>query len=136
MMSAKEYLNQGYRINEHIDAKLEQIALLRELAAKTNIILSDMPGNPNHDNSKVENTIVKIISLEEEINDDVDKLVEFKKELMEVIDRVDDPQERLLLTLRYLNFFSWEEIAVKMNYSIRNVHNIHSKALDDIVVPR
>ncbi len=94
-----------------------------------------MPRGSNYNNSKVENTIVKIVALEEEINTSIDRLVEFKKELIEVIDKVSDPQGRLLLNLRYLNFCTWEEIAVKMGYSIRNVHIIHSKVLDDVKVP-
>ncbi len=135
MLSAKEYLNRGFHINEHIDAKIEQVAMLRDLATKTNVTLSDMPGNPNHDNSKVEDIIVKIVALEDEINADIDRLVDLKRELMEVIKAVDDPQEVLLLNLRYLNFMTWEEIAVKLGCTVRNVHILHSKALEDVVVP-
>ena len=135
MMNAKEYLNQGYRINEHIDAKIGQIAMLRELATKTNVTLSDMPGNPNRDNSRVEDTILRIIELENEINNSIDELVKLKREITEVVDAVDDSQERLVLNLRYLNFMTWEKIADKMECSVRNVHILHSKALDDVVVP-
>ena len=135
MMTAKEYLNQGYRINEHIDAKLGQIAMLRDLATKTNVVISDMPKGSNYDNSSVEKTIVKIVSLEEEINKEIDRLVELKKELMDVIEKVDDPKERLVLNLRYLNFLTWENIALKMKCSVRNVHIVHSKALDSVIVP-
>lgn len=134
-MTAKEYLNQGFRINEYIDAKIEQIAMLRELAKKTSVTISDMPGSPNHDNSKVEEIIIKIVSLEDEINRYIDKLVDLKKEIMEVIDNVEDPQECLLLNLRYLNFLTWEQIAEKMDCSVRNVHIVHSKALENVVVP-
>ena len=136
MMTAKEFLNQGYRINEHIDAKIGQIAMLRELATKTNVVISDIPRGSNYDNSSVEKTIIKIVSLEEEVNKEIDKLVNLKREIMEVIEKVDDPKERLVLNLRYLNFLTWESIAIKMNCSVRNVHIVHSKALDSVVVPR
>ncbi len=136
MMTAKEFLNQGYRINEHIDAKIGQIAMLRELATKTNVVISDMPRGSNYDNSSVEKTIIRIVSLEEEVNKEIDKLITLKREIMEVIEQVDDPKERLVLNLRYLNFLNWESIAVKMNCSVRNVHIVHSKALDSVVVPR
>ena len=135
-MTAKEFLNQGFYINERIDAKIEQIAMLRELAKKTNVTLSDMPGNPNRGGSKIEDTLVKIVSLEEEINDEIERLMDLKKEITGAIERVEDPQESLLLNLRYLNFMTWEKIAVKMDCSVRNVHILHSKALEDLVVPK
>ena len=133
-MMAKEYLNQGFRINERIDSKIEQIGMLRTLAAKTSTTLSDMPGDPNKGKSRTEEMVVKILSLEEEINKDIDRLVDLKQEIMRVIDKVEDPQESLLLNLRYLNFFRWEDIAITMDCSVRNVHKIHSRALEHVKV--
>lgn len=52
-MTAKEFLNRGFHIDRRINSRLDQIARLKELATKTNATLSDMPGNPNHDNSKL-----------------------------------------------------------------------------------
>ena len=133
-MNAKEYLNQGFLINERIDSKIEQIAMLRTLATKTSVTLSDMPGDPNKGKSKIEELLVKIADLESEISSDIDKLVELKGNIMDVINEVADPEESLVLNLRYLNFFSWEDIAVKMDCSVRNVHIVHSRALEHVVI--
>lgn len=133
-MNAKEYLNQGFLINERIDSKIEQIAMLRTLATKTSVTLSDMPGDPNKGKSKIEELLVKIADLESEISADIDKLVELKGNIMDVINEVEDPEESLVLNLRYLNFFSWEDIAVKMDCSVRNVHIVHSRALEHVVI--
>ena len=133
--TAKEFLNQGFRINERINSKLEQVIMLRELAVKTSNTLSDMPGNPNKGASRVENTLTRIYDLEEEINKDIDRLVDLKKQIMDAIESVKDPQESLLLNLRYLNFLTWEEIASEMGFTVRNIHILHSKALNDINVP-
>ena len=134
--TAKEFLNQGFRINERINSKLEQVAMLRELAVKTSNTLSDMPGNPNKGRSRVEETLTRIYDLEEDINKDIDRLVDLKKQIMDAIESVKDPQESLLLNLRYLNFLTWEEIAFEMGFTVRNVHMLHSKALKNIKVPR
>lgn len=38
--------------------------------------------------------------------------------------------ERQLLQYRYINGYTWEQIAVKMGYSWRQVHYIHKRALE------
>lgn len=133
-MNAKEYLNQGFLINKRIDAKIEQVGMLRALAVKTSVTLSDMPRNPNKGTSRVENTISKILDLEAEINKDIDRLVDLKKDIMNAIDTVTDPQESLVLNLRYLNFLTWEEIAAVMCCTVRNVHMVHRMALEHIKI--
>ncbi|MER2138932.1 MAG: hypothetical protein ABS965_02260 [Succiniclasticum sp.] len=34
-----------------------------------------------------------------------------------------------MLTLRYLNFYRWRQVADSLGYSVRTVHNIHKKAI-------
>ena len=133
-MTSKEFLDQGYRIDVMINAKVDQVAQLRSLLTKLNVGLSDMPKNPNRGGSRVEDTIVKIVSLEEEINNDIDRLIGIKDKITKAIDAVPDKQERMLLTLRYLSYMTWEEIALELNCTVRYVHVIHSRALNSIKV--
>ena len=91
-----------------------------------------MPKNPNRGTSKLEDTIVKIIDLQEEINRDVDKLVDLKKKIANSIFALKDKEEQTVLEKRYLCFESWEKIAVDMNYSIQYCFNIHRNALKSI----
>ena len=47
--------------------------------------------------------------------------------------KVEDPTRRNLLIYRYLDFETWESIAVMMNYSyVHVVHNLHPKAIEKI----
>ena len=133
-MSAKEYLNQGFRINERIDAKIEQIGMLRALAAKTSVTLTDMPGDPNKGRSRTEEMMVKILTLEEEINEDIDRLVDLKADIMHKIAEVEDVECRMLLEKRYLLFETWEQIAGDMGYTVRNIYNLHGRALGLVCV--
>lgn len=134
-MTAKEYLNQAFRIDQRINSKLEQIESLRTLLTKTSSTLSDMPKNPNKSNSRTEDLIIKIMMIEDEIKADIDKLVSLKKEVSDVINAVEPVECRMLLELRYLCFHKWEDIAAEMNYTVRNVHLLHSKALGLVHVP-
>lgn len=45
---------------------------------------------------------------------------------------MEDDNQRALLMCRYIKGMSWEDIAVKLNYTWRHVHRIHSQALDSI----
>ncbi|MCR5488371.1 MAG: hypothetical protein K6F35_12740 [Lachnospiraceae bacterium] len=134
-MTAKEYLNQAYRIDQRINAKLEQIHALRDMLTKTGAAISDMPKNPNRGESRMENRMAKILDMEAQIDDDVDMLVSLKKDIMGIIREVEPVDCQMLLELRYLCFKTWEEIADELNCTVRNVHNLHSKALGLVRVP-
>ena len=55
-------------------------------------------------------TICKIVDLEREINEDIDRLVDLKAEARRVINAVSDPDQQLMLELRYLCYKPWNEI--------------------------
>lgn len=90
-MSPKEYLSQAMYIDQRIDSKLQQVATLRESAAKVTATLTDMPRSASPNPQAMENTIVKIIDLENEFNRDVDRLVDLKAEVKRVISRLSSP---------------------------------------------
>ena len=129
-MTVKEYLSQAYRIDQRINSKLEQVASLRALATKATSTLSDTPPCGSRNVQSMENVIVKIIDLENEINEDIDTLVDLKREIVGVINRIDNPEYQTLLELRYLCFYSWEKVAVEMEYDLRYLHKLHRKALE------
>ena len=66
---------------------------------------------------------------------DIDRLVDLKREMVTVIKAVANTECQTLLELRYLCFKTWEQIAVEMNYTVRNVHLLHKEALQIVVVP-
>ncbi len=135
-MTAKEYLNQAYRIDQRINSKLEQVASLRDLLTRTSSTLSDMPRNPNKGASKTEDIIVKIVDIENEIKEDIDKLLTLKQGIMQTIKSVEPVEYQMLLELRYLCFKTWEEIAVELGYSIQHTYRIRDKAIACVVVPK
>ena len=73
--------------------------------------------------------IVKIIDLENEIDEEIDILVDLKQEIVSLIKQVKNPEYQTLLELRYLNFKIWEQIATEIRYSIQHIFRIHNKSL-------
>ena len=135
-MTAKEYLGQAYRLDQRINSKLEQVLSLRDLTTKATATMSDMPGGGSRNVYKMQDIIGKIVDLEDEINADIDQLVDLKREMVAVIKAVENPEYQTLLELRYLCFKTWEQIAVDMKYSTRNIYMLHDAAIGAIKIPQ
>lgn len=131
-MAAKEYLGQVRFLDMRINSKIQQVASLNDLATMCTTTLSDMPKNPNRGDSRMADSVIKIIDLQDEINCDINKLVELKREIMGVIKAVSNMEYQTLLEKRYLCFIAWEQIAVDMNYSMQYTFRIHERALKEI----
>lgn len=134
-MTAKEYLNQAYRLDQRINSKLEQVMSLRDLTTKATATMSDMPSGGSRNAYRMQDIIGKIIDLENEINRDIDTLVNLKRELVAAIKAVSDPECQTLLELRFLCFKTWEQIAVEMDYSIQHIYRLRNRALKMIALP-
>ena len=131
-MSTKEYLSQAYRIDQRINSKLAQVMSLRDLLGKATGTLSGAPKAATPNPHSMEDTIAKMVDLENEINEDIDALVDLKAEIMRRIKRVENTEYQTILELRYLCFKRWEEIAVDMGYSLRRLYELHDCALEEI----
>ena len=128
-MTAKEYLSQAFHIDQRISSKLSQVMRLREAATNCTATLTDMPRPDSPSRQQMADTICKIVDLEREINEDIDRLVGAKREAMAVIRQVEHPDQQLVLELRYLDFKSWPSIAEEMGLSPRWVQTLHERAL-------
>lgn len=128
-MSPKAFLNRAFYINQRINSKVEQIASLNALANKVTTTYSQAPASGSHNNHKMEDIIIKIVTMEEDINSDIDALLDVKAEIIGAINAVENEEHRPILEKRYLSLESWENIAADMNYGIRNVFILHGKAL-------
>ena len=134
-MTAREYLSQAFHIDQRINSKLSQVMRLRETATNCTATLSDMPRPDSPNKQRMADTICKIVDLEREINEDIDRLVDLKAEARKAINAVTDPDQQLILELRYLCYKPWLEIAEAMGYSEAGVYKLHGKALRKIHVP-
>ena len=98
-MTAKEFLEQVRYVDRAIDSKLEQIQKLRNESTKATSLVSDMPHSSSPNLQRLEDTIIKIIDLEHEINRDIDRLVDLKSAARTAINAMASPDERLILEL-------------------------------------
>jgi hypothetical protein len=131
-LTAKEYLSQAYRIDQRINSKLEQVQSLRELATKATTTLSDMPRSASPNVHRMQDFIAKALDLESEINADLCRLIDTKREIVTAVKCVENRELQTLLELRYLCFKTWEQIAVDLHFDLRWVHRLHGRALEEV----
>ena len=128
-MNKKLYLKKGYKIRLEIDSKK---AVLDDMRAtldglKSIRISEKLQGGPLPSDENMVNRINKVIEEEKKL----ENLYDFMSDLSKEIDKIEDVVERALLRYRYFLGLTWEEIADKMGYSLRQVHRIHKSALEN-----
>lgn len=127
-MTAKEWLNRGYWINE-------EIAELRQ--AKCNMLDIITSTTPNYDGDVVSGTrnphkFDSYAAYSENIDRRIHELMGIKEEIQGAIAMVPNNLQRTILTSRYVNFKSWEHISVDLNRSRRTILNTHATALGEV----
>lgn len=137
MMSRKrnetqEYLRQVKKLDANINSKLEQVAHLKAMTLKITTTMKEnaISGSGNQD--KIGDAIAKIVDLENEINSDIDSYVDKKREVCSIIEAVSNPDQMAVLQKRYLLYEPWEQIALEMHCTYRNVCYIHGRALQAV----
>lgn len=133
-MTAKEYLSQAFIVDVDINTKLDQLDRLNALATKATTTFSEVPFTGTPDPHRREDIIVKIIDLEDRIKEEMRKLVDLKSDIMTAIAKIEEPEQRIVLEKRYLEFKKWEDIAVEMNRSLRSIYRLHGEALKNVHV--
>lgn len=128
-MTAKEFFQRNYYLEQRVNSRLRRLSDLRQLADRVTSSLGREPVSGSADVHKLDGTIAKIVDMEREINEDIDRLVDAKREAMAVIRQVEHPDQQLVLELRYLDFKSWPSIAEEMGLSPRWVQTLHERAL-------
>ena len=133
-MMAKEYLSQAFIVDVDINTKLDQLDRLNALATKATTTFSEVPFTGTPDPHRREDIIVKIIDLEDRIKEEMRRLVDLKSDIMTAIAKIEEPEQRIVLEKRYLEFKKWEDIAVEMNRSLRSIYRLHGEALKNVHV--
>lgn len=135
-MTAKEYLGQAKRLDNIIKCRLRELEYWRGLSGN---LSSCGFGQTRSSNRPSEAPFVKCIEridgIEREIDNKIDELVRLREEISKAIDAVENRDEQLVLNYRYLDNFTWTDIANKLFVSERTVRRIHEAALNNFVVP-
>ena len=127
------YLSRYQRLNQRIDRLLEEQSRWREKAMRITPVLSPVPGGGGS-GSPIERPMDKVLEIDAEINREIDELQIVRQEIRAALNQLEDENLKLLMEYRYINGLTWEQIAVKMNYSYMQICRLHGKALRTIML--
>lgn len=127
-MTAKQWLNRARRIDREIRTLEGVITSTRERLESVTQSYSGDGAQSTKDPHKFD----RLIELESLVNEKINEQIQIKTEILEAISQIRDRRQRIVLTEYYLNMKTWEQVAVEINYSWRQVMNIHGRALQEM----
>ena len=132
-MTTKEYLNRAYVLNKKLKKDKEIIANLKDAAMNTSANVSDERVQTSAPTGSRMSTFVEmIVELENSVNKQEQELKVVRDEITTEINKITDIKQRLVLQLRYLDYYSWSNIAGVLCCSESLVYKIHSDGLKNL----
>ena len=128
-MTNKEFLSIAFYLERQIKSKENQLQYLRSHVIYVTPSILDMPNCSVTEKSRKEKTLLKIMELEDYINKEIIKLIGLKKEIESAIKAINNISCETILEMRYLEYLSWSDIAIRLNVSQNHVYYLHRKAL-------
>ena len=128
----KELLNGYIKAKKRFDRISDTMLEVMSYATKITPLLSDMPKGGNGSGNKIERAIERLDSLADDLEEQAVRMREAMKQVQSAIQTVPDETLQLLLELRYINGYTWEQIAVEMDYSYQWVCTLHGRALNQL----
>lgn len=86
--------------------------------------------------NKAENNLISVLKLKEDTLQRIERLTEERMEISELIDKLDNPLERTVLRLFYLNELVALEVAEELGNSTTTVYRIKQAAIEHLAEVR
>lgn len=84
------------------------------------------------DNKESEKTLENLGREKVKLCKKVNNILKEKRAIEKEINNVKNGAEAMLLRYRYIDGYDWEEISELLNYSPRNIHYMHKRALTSL----
>lgn len=123
----KQYLSQYKELKKKAARLEESINELRINKMFPSLVTSDMPSA--HNRSDLSDYMAVLDEKIQELVTARYKAIEKYTEIYRHIELMENENERMVLTYRYLRSYTWEKIAEKMNFDVRHIFRIHGSAL-------
>ena len=127
-MTAKQWLGRARNIDHEIDNLIREKQRTKDRLTKITQSYESDGAQMTKDPHKFD----RLAELENEIDQQVDELVETKREIIAVIKQLPDRRQRLVLMSYYIGGKTWEQTAVDLHYSYMHVMRLHGYALKDV----
>lgn len=128
----KKFLNRCKHYEQRIKIKQNQIQHYRDMEYSITAAIKDVPSFVGAVTSKIETCSISIMSIEEDIQKEIEAIKKERLLVQDAINLVDDEDLKCILEARYINGRKWEEISTDLAYSYRWTLILHGRALKNI----
>lgn len=135
-MTLKEYLRQAYRLDHRINSDIAEMERLQEMVGTVSSPSLEEHYNPNRPTeAPFIRRLEKVWELQDKINREIDRLIDLKAQMRDVIATVSDADEQMVLRYRYIHNMTWEQIGDELHADRTTVFRWHNAALQHITLP-
>ena len=143
-MKAKEYLNQVQKLDKMIENKAEEVSYWRSIASGTVTYTDGEKVQSSGNKKKMEDAVCRYLNMENEINEDIDRLVDLRQEIIKTIEKLPTNEYDFLYKMYVgkvisqpdedikIKYMSLYEIADEHNKSYRWAASVHGTALANV----
>lgn len=128
----KRFLRSAKYWQDKKDYISDKILVMRSQAEKTTTSFSDAPTFGGYEDHR-QTIIAEMVDKQKKYKEIVDLCNKSLQEIQFFIDNLEDYEQRSACELHYIHFEEWEEVARRLHYSLRQIHNIHSNALVNLL---
>lgn len=135
-MTPKEYLRQAYRLDHRINSDIAEMERLQEMVGTVSSPSLEEHYNPNRPTeAPFIRRLEKVWELQDKINREIDRFIDLKAQMRDVIATVSDADEQMVLRYRYIHNMTWEQIGDELHADRTTVFRWHNAALKHITLP-
>ena len=127
----KKWLKRAKKADDNVRLWRSRLEYDRELARGK----KGMSGSGTYRNSSANSTedaLIKLAETERKVQDKEAEFARIYDEINNAIRKIEDEDLQMLLTWHYLDFMTWEDVAVKMNCGVSTVYYKLRKAIEKL----
>ena len=129
---AQIFLERVEKIDTILENKLIEQRRWREIALSISANMDGEKVKSSGSKSKMADAIIKCVAMEDEIAEQVDKLIAEKKKVINVLESLYSPTEYKILHMRYIQYISLSDIADRLDKEYTWVTTTHGRALKNV----
>lgn len=130
-MDAKQFLNQLKKLDKMIENKLAEKARWKTMATKTTAQIGGERVQSSGSKQKMADAVGSYVDIEREIDEQIDKLVDTRQEVISVIEKLNTTEYDLLHKV-YVQYLSLYEVADMYEKTYSWATTVHGRALKNV----
>ena len=130
-MKTKYYLKQLEGLEFKIENKKRELTELKIMAEGTGGFSNEEKVQSSTKGDALENKVIRFVDLENEINDELYKLATKRHDIINMINKLDNPMHIKILYMRYIEHKNLKIIAHELSLEYGYIRKMHGYALEE-----